>query len=130
MQPTWQNINKLFKQYEDAKIEYWLSENLFTLNWWILFVTTVGLVIVWIIILDKRKTFEILTYGFMVTAIAILGDTIGLWLLLWEYPYSLTPVSPIVEIHTLQMPIIYMIIYQLFRKWRPFLIATAINALI
>lgn len=130
MHLTWQNINNLFKQYSDAKLEYWLNENLFTLNWWILFVTTVGLIIVWIIILDKKRMSEIITYGFMVTIIALLGDTIGLWLSLWKHPYSLTPVPQILEIHTVQMPIIYMIIYQYFNKWRTFFIAAAVNAII
>ncbi len=42
MQPTWQDIIKLGKQYKSMKMEYWLNENLFTFSWWILFVTTIG----------------------------------------------------------------------------------------
>lgn len=130
MQPNWQTINELFEQYSHAKWEYWLNETLFTPNWWILFVTTIGLFIIWVTILDKKRFFEIVTYGFMVLTIALLGDTIGLWLSLWKYPDSLTPVPQIVEIHTAQMPIIYMIIYQYFSKWRTFLIVAAINAIV
>lgn len=130
MQSNWQNIIELFGQYKNAKWEYWLNETLFNSNWWILFVTTAGIFIVWVIILDKKRFFEIVTYGFMVTTIALLGDTIGLWLSLWAYPDSLTPVPEILEIHTAQMPIIYMIIYQCFSKWRTFLIVAAINAIV
>lgn len=130
MYPTWQHIDELFRQYRDAKLDYWLNENLFTVNWWILFVTTVGLAIVWIIILDKKRILEIVTYGFMATAIAISSDTIGIWLFLWNYPYSLTPFPQIIEIHTIQMPILYMIIYQYFNKWKSFLIAASITAFV
>ncbi len=68
MQSTWKDVIETFQQYRDTKLEYWLNENLFTLSWWILFVTTVGIFIAWFIILDKKRIFEIVTYGFFVTA--------------------------------------------------------------
>lgn len=55
MQPAWQDIVDLTKQYRDIKLEYWLNENLFTLSWWILFITTAGIFIVWVVLLDKKN---------------------------------------------------------------------------
>ncbi|GIO24851.1 CBO0543 family protein [Oceanobacillus sp. J11TS1] len=130
MQPTWQDVMELTKQFRDTKLEYWLNENLFTFSWWILFITTIGLFVVWLILLDKKRIFEIITYGFFVTSVAILGDALGVMLMLWNYPNSLLPVSLIIEIHRIQMPAIYMIIYQYFPKWKSFLIASTINAFI
>ncbi|MCT1904303.1 CBO0543 family protein [Oceanobacillus sojae] len=130
MQSTWKDVIETFQQYRDTKLEYWLNENLFTLSWWILFVTTVGIFIAWFIILDKKRIFEIVTYGFFVTATGVIGDAIGVSFMLWHYTNTLLPVSQIAEIHTVQMPIIYMLIYQYFRSWRSFLIASIINAFV
>ncbi len=128
MQPTWQDIIEVTRLYREAKTEYWLNENLFSFNWWILFVTTSILIIVWLIILDKKKIFEIIAYGLMVATVATMADTIGDFFTLWRYPTMFIPIPPMVEIHSLQMPIIYMIIYQYFNTWKSFLLAAAINA--
>ncbi|MEA0562376.1 hypothetical protein [Lysinibacillus irui] len=80
MHPTWQEVQELTQQFRNIKTEYWLSENVFTLSWWILSVTSLCLLIVWIIILDKKRIMEIITYGFFVGTIAILADIAGFWL--------------------------------------------------
>lgn len=80
--------------------------------------------------MDKKRILEIITYGFFVTAIGIIGDAVGVTLMLWHYQNTLLPITLIAEIHTVQMPIIYMLIYQYFRTWKAFLIATTINAFI
>ncbi|UUI04259.1 hypothetical protein NP439_06240 [Oceanobacillus jeddahense] len=59
MQPAWQDIVDLTKQYRDIKLEYWLNENLFTLSWWILFITTAGIFIVWVVLLDKKESLRL-----------------------------------------------------------------------
>lgn len=130
MQPTWQNVIETTRQMIDARIAYWLNENLFTFGWWVLLVTTLGFLIVWVIILDKKRVFEIITYGLIVEVIAIVADTLGIFLSLWDYSNSLSPIPQILEIHTVQMPVIYMMIYQYFKTWKAFLIATAMNAFV
>ncbi|WP_420851772.1 CBO0543 family protein [Oceanobacillus jeddahense] len=73
---------------------------------------------------------EIILYGLLVTYIAVIADSIGVALLLWHYPNTLLPAPLIVEVHRVQMPIIYMLIYQYFPTWKPFLIAITINAFV
>lgn len=130
MQPTWQDVIEIVQQYKYIRMEYWLNENLFSFGWWVLLVTTIGLFIVWVIILDKKRIFEIITYGLMVAIIAMTLDMLGISLLLWNYPNSLTPSHSVTEIHIVQMPVIYMIVYQYFNKWKTFLIVAAISAFI
>lgn len=55
MQSAWRDVVELLKQYREVRTEYWLNENLFTFSWWILLVTTAGIFIVWLIILDKKE---------------------------------------------------------------------------
>lgn len=130
MQTSWQELVNLSRQYRYSQIEYWLNEALFTSSWWVLLVTTLGLFIVWVKLLDKKRIFEILTYGLITSIITIILDTIGVLLMLWQYNHTLTPFSIIVEVHIVQLPIIYMIIYQYFHQWKAFLIAVTINALV
>lgn len=130
MHPTWQEVQELTQQFRNIKTEYWLSENVFTLSWWILSVTSLCLLIVWIIILDKKRIMEIITYGFFVGTIAILADIAGFWLGLWQYPITITPLHLPIEIHRLQMPIIYMLFYQYFKTWKVFTIAAIVNAFV
>lgn len=128
--PTWQDVIELSRLYRDTKLEYWLNENLFTFSWWILLITTIGAIIVWFILLDKKRIFEIITYGFLVSTVAMSADVLGASLALWYYPNTLTPVLLPIEIHKVQMPIIYMIIFQYFNTWKAFLIASTINAFV
>jgi len=128
MTPTWQDILEIANQYSVNRIEYWLNEVLFSFSWWILLITTVSLLITWIIILDKTRKLEIISYGMMVAIIGNLGDMIGLSFSLWGYPHTLLHMPEILEIHNIMMPILYMVVYQYFRQWKTFFIAAAINA--
>ncbi|KGR79265.1 CBO0543 family protein [Ureibacillus sinduriensis] len=130
MQSTWQDVLELTEQYKYTKIEYWFSENVYTLSWWILLVSSIVLFLIWIIILDKKRIFEIITYGFFVGTVAIYADVFGVWFGLWHYPITITPMHIPIEIHRLQMPIIYMLIYQYSKTWKTFLNAAAINAIV
>jgi len=130
MKSTWQDVIDITRQLRDTNMEYWLNENLFSFSWWILLVTTIGIFIIWFIILDKKRIFEIITYGFFVATFAIMADGLGVSLVLWHYPTTVTPVPLAVEIHRGHMPIIYMIIYQYCTTWKTFLIASTITAFV
>ncbi|WP_059103430.1 CBO0543 family protein [Shouchella shacheensis] len=130
MQPTWQDVTRFTQQFRDAKMEYWLNENVCSFSWWLLLGTTIGSVVVWLIILDKKRIVEIVMYGFFIATTAIMADVVGVWLGLWHYPTTLTPVALTVEIHKVQMPIIYMMIYQYFRTWKAFILASTVNAVV
>lgn len=127
---TWHDIVEIAMQYRADRIAYWLNEVLFSYAWWILLAVTITLLIIWILILDKKRILEIITYGMLVAIIANLGDTIGLSFSLWGYQYSLLHTPEILEIHNIMMPIIYMIMYQACRSWKSFSIVSAINAII
>lgn len=130
MQTSWQKVSELAQEYRSAELHYWLNETLFTPIWWILFVTTLGTLIVWFLILDKKRITEILTFGLLVSIVSLLLDALGLALNWWEYKHMLTPLSLPIEIHVVQMPVIYMIIYQYFHTWKTFIIANMVNAFV
>jgi hypothetical protein len=128
MESTWNNIIELRELLNDMLNEYWINETLFTFNWWLLLTVTIGLTITWWILLDKQRIIEILLYGFTVSITASFSDLIGIHLMAWAYPYSLEPFPAMFEIHILSMPIIYMLVYQFFTRWKSFFIAIVITA--
>ncbi|WP_010095161.1 CBO0543 family protein [Ornithinibacillus scapharcae] len=130
MQASWEEVVEITRRFNNIQLEHWLNDTLFTFNWWILLTTTVVLFLVWLIILDKKRIFEITTYGFMVAFIGVIADMAGVFLMLWQYKHTLTPLTIVVEIHTILMPVIYMIIYQYFHTWKSFITAVTIQSFI
>jgi hypothetical protein len=130
MQTNWQKVVELTNMLKDVQVKHWLHETLFTFNWWLLLLTPILSLIVWLMIVDKSRIFEIMTYGLFVEVFAITLDDTGTLLELWLYKHSLTPLYTIVEIHIILLPIIFMVIYQYCRTWRSFLLANTINAFV
>lgn len=64
--------------------------------------------------------------------VAIMGfviDVVGTSFVLWSYPDRIFPVlPPIVEIHKVLLPIVYMLVYQYFKPWKLYFIAMIISA--
>jgi hypothetical protein len=72
---------------------------------------------------------EIFLYGALISMYSILLDDIGSYYLFWIYKYQLVPISPRLNpVDLTIMPVTYMIVYQFFRGWKPFLIAQTILA--
>lgn len=127
--PLLDDIVGLQRLLRDKEIEHWLNETLFSFNWWLLLITTIAIFILWIIILDKNRIIEIAGFGLLVGTVAFILDTTGASLVLWTYPDKLIPMMlPIVEIHKVHLPIIYMIIYQYFQTWKSYMITLIITS--
>lgn len=130
-QSTWNQIIELRRLKKDMELDHWLNDTLFTFNWWFLLLTTIGFIIIWLLLLDKKRALEIVTYGVMISSTGFFLDGIGVSLVLWEYPDKIIPVVPaIIEIHKIHLPIVYMIVYQYFSGWKSFFIAMTISAFI
>jgi len=81
--------HELQSQADKVLQKMWFNEILFTWQWWIL--VFVAPWIVWWRLVDRNRIFEILTYGLMVTLLAISFDAIGVEYDFWEYHYQLIP---------------------------------------
>jgi len=111
-----------------SSLQHWLTNELFTLIWWIKIVVLVVLIWVWFKFVDKKRLHEILTYGLLVSLICLVFDSIGTSYVLWIYPIRLLPVE-FSDIHDLALfPVLYTLIYQRYATWKPFIIANTILA--
>ncbi|MGG0741269.1 CBO0543 family protein [Niallia taxi] len=81
----------------------------------------------WWILLDKTKIKKIWLYGALITILIIYLDDIGGVLNLWNYPYQLINIIPRLNpIDISVLPVMHMLIYQYFSKWKNFIIANII----
>lgn len=68
-------------------------------------------------------------YGLLIGFSAGILDTVGFSLGLWGYPTKLIPVNPpLFPVDFVYLPVINMLIFQFFRKWKSFIIANIVAA--
>ncbi|MFC6233156.1 hypothetical protein ACFQI7_35975 [Paenibacillus allorhizosphaerae] len=91
---SFDQVQEARKLLRDLGTSHWITDDLFTWQWWLLLVASI---VPWVILLkffiDRERILEILTYGFVIQTIAVTLDVIGADLLLWAYPDKLLPFS-------------------------------------
>jgi len=108
-------------------MQNWLHNSLPKWTWWFLLFFTVFPLFVWWKYTDRKRFLEISFFGVMVSISAGILDSIGVFLLAWTYPYSLVPALPnFFPIDYVAIPVVFMLVYQKYRGWREFLIASTI----
>lgn len=108
---------------QQMSVQHWLSYEVFTWQWWLKFACLVVSIIVIFKLIDRKHLFKILTYGLMVSLVSMLIDNIGVNFILWKYPIRLFPIEFFIVHDTVMLPVIYMLFFQYFRKWKSFIIA-------
>jgi hypothetical protein len=82
---------------------------------------------VWWILVDKSRIKQIWLFGALISILIIYLDDIGSELNLWNYPIKLINIVPRLNpIDISVLPIMHMLTYQYFSKWKPFIIANII----
>lgn len=118
------DIIELKKLLEQVNSDYWLTHTFLNWEWWLLLVLTI---IPWLVIwkvMDKERTYEILTYGFLLASLTMIVDNIGSSLVWWDYPNQLDPVSlPLFPADVSIVPCAMMVVYQYFKTWRSYVVA-------
>ncbi|WP_163528765.1 CBO0543 family protein [Halobacillus ihumii] len=103
---------------------YWVEHVLFSFNWWFLLLILIIPWILWWILVDRSRLFEMITLGFFVATTAALLDSIGVIWGLWTYESKLIQMLPeLLPIDYSLLPVCHMLIYQWFPRWRNFVLA-------
>lgn len=111
--------------------KFWLKETFLHWEWWLLLALTTIPWIIWWKFVDRKRLFEILTYGFLVMTISVIFDAIGVEFELWEYKHQVVPLFDVFITYDITvMPVVYMFVYQFLNTWKLFIIANiAISAI-
>lgn len=119
------------KQLTAARFSEWMQNEVFHWRWWFLFVFFSLSIYIWCKVVDKGRLYEIVLYAAVIIVITLVLDELGEELTLWDYPYDLFPLfPPMFSVDLASLPIIYSLIYQRFRTWKSFIIASLVMAVI
>jgi hypothetical protein len=129
---TFQKAQKMRVELHRLNISQWFHETFLTWEWWFLVCLTIVPLVIWWKVLDKSRAYEIAFYGCMINIMAVILDDIGTNFSWWSYPIKLVPiVPPLLTADSILVPIIFMIVYQLFSlSLRTFFISNLITACI
>jgi hypothetical protein len=114
-----------------ARFEEYMHSEIFHWRWWFLLGLFILTVYLWWKLIDKSRLSEILLYTLFITIIVLVLDELGEELTLWDYPVDvLVLFPPISAINLASLPAVYSIVYQLFRTWKSFIIASILMSLV
>jgi len=129
--PSFIKEAELQKEADIALRESWINDIVFTWHWWLLVALAIIPWLVWWKFVDRKRIFEILTYGFMVMIVSSLFDAIGVEFDLWEYHYQFIPLLDVFIVYDVSViPVTYMLIYQYFHTWKSFIISNIAASII
>lgn len=127
MDNIFENILELQKQLTELEHQHWVKTVVFSFNWWILLVLLIVPWFFWWRLSDKKRLKEILLFGTYIMVVSSTLDDFGLALSYWAYPYQLLQVGDrLNSVDLTTLPILYMLIYQHFPRWKHFIIANLI----
>ncbi|WP_185766666.1 CBO0543 family protein [Niallia circulans] len=126
---TSSDIMEAKKLLVELTIDHWLYHDLFSIQWWILVSATIIPYFIWWKLVNKKRFYEIFTYGLLCGCFSIVLDIIGTEMLLWSYPDKLLPwIPPLIPADLVMIPITAMLVYQYTNKWQTFIIGTILWA--
>ena len=116
-------------KFHCLEYEKWRHHELFTWQWWAHLAVLIIPWLIWWKLVDRNRKAQILCYGFIVMFFIILMDAHGIVFRLWIYPIRLFPLIPhAVSIDWGLLPVVHMLIYQYFPRWKQFLLAETVAA--
>lgn len=118
-------IKQVNTDLKELWLDYWITENVFTVQWWIIIA---GLIVPHLIfwkVIDRSRIMEISVVGLVIALVSYLLDQMGASLRLWSYAYTATPLAREVwdPADFSILPICYMLFYQWFPKWKSYCVA-------
>lgn len=129
--PSYESIREVHKELGEMKLEYWIYHDLFTFQWWLLLILLIVPWIVWWRFVDKNKISQILLFGSLLMILVMMLDDLGVESHLWSYPYQLLNLMPrLIAIDQGIIIIAHMFLYQYFPRWKKFLFANTVMAIL
>ncbi|AIF53174.1 CBO0543 family protein [Pelosinus sp. UFO1] len=129
------NPNELFHQLQ---LQIWnitwnryITEELFSYQWWGSLIFLFVLYVIWLKLLDKARTFEIVLFGSFVAVQAVFIDIAGYSIGLWQHNIRLFPIVPgVFPIDFTVVPILLMFAQQYGSSWSKYLIWSALGSIL
>ncbi len=122
-------IRKLREQLRDASFQHFFKFELFSPVWFLLIALIVIPLIVWWILVDKKRLLEICMFGLLIGMSSTFLDILGSDYVLWLYPVHVLPMTAVlIPVDFVVLPVIQMYIYQKCPKRGKYLLFSLIAA--
>ncbi|WP_019533845.1 CBO0543 family protein [Paenibacillus ginsengihumi] len=118
---SFDEIQHVRQQLRDLSFLHWQADEIFSWNWWFLLIVSIIPWFMWAKWIDRKRLFEISTFGLFFGLSASILDSAGVDMLLWTYPDKLLPLfPPLFPADLTVIPIGYMAAYQYCRSWKSY----------
>ncbi|MPM36808.1 hypothetical protein SDC9_83411 [bioreactor metagenome] len=126
---TFETIYQARSILHNLIMEKWLSQDVFSAQWWGIVAIIVFSYIFVFSIIDKKRFTQILLFGSLMAVSITTYDLFGANFGLWGYNVRLFPVIPGVFLYDYTViPLYYMLIYQYSPNWKMFLVWNSVFA--
>lgn len=127
--PSNEELIAFEQMFTQMRIQKWLNMDLFSPQWWLLVAVLIIPWFIWWKYVDKKRLTEILLFGLSTIIVTSYLDALLTELTFWSYKYKIVPLWPrLIPVDFTALPVIYMFIYQYFKDWKTFIIASLIMA--
>ncbi|MEQ8202064.1 MAG: CBO0543 family protein [Syntrophomonadaceae bacterium] len=121
--PSEMEINRMQETLHALRLQNWLGQDLWSWQWWLLLAALIIPWLIWFRLADRRRIFELLSYGFMAALVTGLVDSAATGMAWVSYPYKLIPAVPcLIPVTFGFVPVSYMLLYQYSHNWKTFLV--------
>lgn len=129
------NSNELFHQLQlqiwDVTWNRYITQELFSYQWWGVLILLLALYVIWLKLLDKSRAFEIILFGSFVAVQAVFIDIAGFSMGLWQHNIRLFPFVPgVFPIDFTVVPILLMLAQQYCSSWSKYLMWSALASIL
>ena len=117
------------RELASASYQHWISEELFSFNWFVLIIVEIVVYIIWLKLLDKSKASQLLLLGSL-AAVGYILSNIVLYNFYGfvEFKIALTPFEPpLFTVAATIAPVVIMIVQQYTSSWKSYILWTAIG---
>jgi hypothetical protein len=122
-----EKIQQLNHEANQLETKYWLSEDLFSLHWWIIVIVNVLFLILLLKLIDRKRTLQIIM-AFLISFVLVgFINELGYYCHWWSYPHQfITAFKVMNAVDFFTIPVIHTLLYQKFAPWNFYLIANAL----
>lgn len=124
-------IEKAASTLHQIEMDYWIHHTLFSFQWWVILILNVIFLLLFLLFIDRQRIL-LIALAFMISYVIVsISDDVGEYFQLWSYPHQLLQfLAPLTSVEFIIVPSIMALMYQMFSKWKFFLIADFIVSII
>jgi hypothetical protein len=124
MEELGKQIDQLSNKLTALRLEIWIKYTLFTWQWWMLVLSCIGIIILFIVLIRKENLLRAFAYLGLVYIFNKNLDDLATALDWYDYRMQLEPIIPtMLPANLFIIPGLLTILYERYVKWKQYLIA-------